>query len=113
MPRFRSGRPYAGAAAVVVFWLALAWLTGDTRLIFPGVMACAAVAAWRWTWRGALAGGAAFLLSRAVAGAPPAVLFIEAAGTAMALAAALAARRSGPAGCSAAASLAALAALLL
>jgi len=91
----------------------LAQLAGDARLMFPCLMACAALAAWRWGWKGALAGGMAFLLMRAAAGAPATVLSTEAVGTALSLAAARAARGSGPAGCAAAGSLAALAALLL
>lgn len=113
MPPRRLRFRFGGAAAVAVFWLLFAQLSGDARLLFPCFMACAAVAAWRWGWGGALAGGAAFLLTRAAAGTPSAVLETEAAGTALALGTALAARRGGAAACAAASSLAALAALLL
>lgn len=109
----RLSLQYAGGVSIALFWLMLAQLAGDSRLMFPCLMACAAVAAWRWGWKGTLAGGVAFLLIRAAAGAPGAVLGTEAAGTAVALAAALAARRSGASGCAAAGSLAALVALLL
>jgi hypothetical protein len=104
---------FAGAASIPLFWLSLAQLAGDSRLNFPCLMSCAALAAWRWGWKGAVAGGMAFLGLRAAAGAPAPVLSTEALGTALSLAAALAARRSGPAGSAAAGSLTALAALLL
>jgi len=98
---------------VAGFWLALGWLTGDERLLFPYAMACAAAAAWRFRLPGAAAAAAVFLLLRAAAGAPSGVLAVEAAGTALAGGAALATRRAGAAASAAAGSLAGLAALLL
>ncbi len=102
-----------GAAFAAAFWLAMEWLTGDPRLLFPFAMGCAGAAAWRWRWRGAAVGGSLFLLLRATAGAPAAVLQTELLGAGLALLAALAARRAGAAASVAAGSLAGLAALLL
>lgn len=106
-------RKEAAAALPAGLWLALEWLTGDARLLFPFSMACAGAAAWRWGWPGAASAGAVFLLMRAVAGASPAVLQTELLGVALCLAAALAVRRAGPAVAAAAGSLAGVAALLL
>ncbi len=99
--------------ALAGFWLLLEWMTGDSRLLFPFAMTCAAAAAWRFGIAGATAGAALFLLQRAVAGAAAGVLMTEAAGSCLALGAALAARRGGPSASAAAGSLAGLAALLL
>lgn len=107
------GRSAAAAALPAGLWLALELLTGDARLLFPFAMACAAAGVWRWGWPGAACAGAVFLLMRAVAGASLAVLQTELLGTALCLAAALAARRAGPAVAAAAGSLAGVAALLL
>lgn len=112
----RHGGARAGAGTAVpaaAFWLGLEWLTADPRLLFPFAMGCAGVAAWRWGCKGAAAGGALFLILRAAAGASTAVLLTETLGTSLSLLAALAARRTSPEASLAAASLAALSALLL
>ena len=109
-----GSRPAAKAfASLAAAWLALEWLSGDPRLLFPFAMACAGACAHALGWPGALAGGTGFLLFRFVAGASAAVLATEAVGTAMALGAGLLARRAGPWAGASAVSVTALAALLL
>jgi len=111
--RVDSVRETLAAGTPAAFWLGVEWLAADPRLLFPFAMGCAGAAVWRWSWAGGAAGGAAFLLLRTAAGAPLGILQTEALGTALCLAAALAARRAGPAAAAGAGSLAALIALLL
>jgi|GEM_PF-2853361 len=111
----RSGSRHTAKAfaALAAVWLALEWLTGDARLLFPFAMACAGACARAWAWPGAVAGGAGFLLFRFVSGASAGVLATEAVGTAMALGSGRLARRAGSWAEAAAISAAALLALLL